>query len=186
MKSKNPGIERLLDRRLRKKPDPAQDLIDELSHIKNQAYFEKPEFLRMCSWKSPRPRRFYESNSDAEIRRVSNKLFSEECEKSKIELLTGLRGVAIPTASAILTLTNPSDYGVIDIRAWQLLYLYGKVTSRPSGTGFSIDNWIEYLQRLRFWAQKFGVTARDVEIVLFDYHKEKQQETLYGKSGNRE
>jgi thermostable 8-oxoguanine DNA glycosylase len=179
MKNKNASIERLLRQRLRKNPDPAQGLICKLSHIKQQAHFNKSEFLQMCSWKSPRPRRLYESNSCAEIRRVSIKVFAAECEKEKVELLTNLKGVGVPTASAILTLTNPQDYGVIDIRVWQLLYRNGVVVSKPSGVGFSCENWIEYLQRLRSWAQKFNVGVRDVERVLFEYHKEKQEGQLY-------
>lgn len=179
MKNKNATIESLLDARLRKDSDPAQELIDKLIHIKQQAYFNKPEFLRMCSWKSPRPRRLYESNSSAEIRRVSIKVFAADSEKEKIELLTSLKGVGIPTASAILTLTDPQDYGVIDIRVWQLLYRFGAVTTRPSGTGFSFDNWLEFLERLRYWARRFNLSARDVERALFEHHKENQEGVLY-------
>jgi len=182
---KTANIERLFARRLLRDVDPAQGLIGELSHIKAQAYFNKPEFLRMCGWKSPRPRRLYESNSAAEIRRVSVKVFASEDEREKMELLTSLKGVAVPTASAILTLTNPNDYGVIDIRVWQQLYFYGAVVKRPSGTGFSCENWLEYLRRLRFWAEKFNVTVRDVERVLFDDHKERQQGRLYGARAER-
>ncbi|HVF92376.1 MAG TPA: hypothetical protein VNH22_20085 [Blastocatellia bacterium] len=179
MKSINSSIERLLHQRLGKTVDPAQDMIGTFSHIKHRAYFTRPEFLLMCRWKSPRPRRLYESNSPAEIRRASIDVFASDCEKGKAELLTSLRGVGLPTASAILTLTDPQNYGVIDIRVWQLLYDHEVVANRPSGTGFSIDDWLEYLQALRFWARKFKATARAVEIVLFDYHKEKQEGRLY-------
>ena len=179
MKSKNSNIERVLNLRLPKDPDPAQELIDKLLHIKQQAYFNKPEFLRMCSWKSPRPRRLYLSNSSAMIRRISFKVFAAESEKEKIELLTSLKGVGIPTASAILTLTDPQAYGVIDIRVWQLLYQFGAVTTKPLGAGFSFDNWLEFLERLRYLAQKFNRSVRDVERALFDYHKENQVGTLY-------
>jgi thermostable 8-oxoguanine DNA glycosylase len=186
MKGEYSNIERILNLRLRKEPDPAQDVIRRLSHIKGQAYFNKREFLEMCGWKSPRPRRLYESNSVAEVRRVSIGVFAAECEKKRVELLTTLKGVGIPTASAILTLTDPQDYGVIDIRVWQLLYQYGAVASRPSGVGFSCENWLEYLERLRHWARKFDTTARDVEIRLFEYHKEHQAGLLYRTGSNRE
>jgi thermostable 8-oxoguanine DNA glycosylase len=179
MKSKNLNIDSVLKMRLRKDADPAQELIGKLIHIKQRAYFNKPEFLRMCSWKSPRPRRLYESNSSAQIRRVSIKVFAAESEKEKIELLTSLKGVGIPTASAILTLTDPQAYGVIDIRVWQLLYQFGAVRTRPSGAGFSFENWLEFLERLRHWAKKFDVAVRDVERALFDHHKENQEGTLY-------
>lgn len=186
MKGEYSSIERILNLRLRKEPDPAQDVISRLSHIKGQAYFNKREFLEMCGWKSPRPRRLYESNSVADVRRVSIKVFAAECEKKRVELLTTLKGVGIPTASAILTLTDPQDYGVIDIRVWQLLYQYGAVTSRPSGVGFSCENWLEYLERLRHWARQFDTTAWDVEIRLFEYHKEHQAGRLYRAGSNRE
>jgi thermostable 8-oxoguanine DNA glycosylase len=173
------NIEGILNLQLGKTPDPSEDLISKLSHIKQRAYFDKPEFLEMCSWKSPRPRHLYQSNSSADIRRVSIKLFAAECEKQKVELLTSLKGVGVPTASAILTLTDPQDYGVIDIRVWQLLYQYGAVATRPSGVGFSTENWLEFLERLRYWARKFNVTVRDVERALFEHHKEHQSGGLY-------
>ncbi|HEX5731604.1 MAG TPA: hypothetical protein VF131_02125 [Blastocatellia bacterium] len=176
----NSKLERLLYRRLQKSPDPAQDLISKLSHVKQQAYFNKPEFLEMCSWKSPRPRHLYQSNSSALIRRVSIEVFAADCEKQKVELLTSLKGVGVPTASAILTLIDPQDYGVIDIRVWQLLYQCGAVATRPSGVGFSCENWLEFLERLRDWARNFNVTVRDVERALFEHHKENQEGTLYG------
>ena len=179
MKSKNSNIEGVLNLRLRSDTDPAQELIDKLMHIKQQAYFNRPEFLRMCSWKSPRPRHLYQSNSSARIRSVSTKVFAAESERERIELLTSLKGVGVPTASAILTLTDPQAYGVIDIRVWQLLYRFGAVRTRPSGAGFSLDNWIEFLEGLRYWAQKFKASARDVERALFEHHKENQVGTLY-------
>ncbi len=132
----------------------------------------------MCSWKSPRPRHLYQMNSSAVIRRVSIKVFAAKCERRRIELLTSLKGVGVPTASAILTLTDPQDYGVINIRVWQLLYQYGAVATRPSGVGFSCENWLEFLERLRYWARKFNVTVRDVERALFEHHRDNQEGTL--------
>ena len=173
------SIERVLRLRLRKSADPAEELIGRLSHIKRQAYFTKPEFIEMCGWKSPRPRHLYESNTSAEVRRVSAEVFAANCERRKLELLTSLKGVGVPTASAILTLTDPQAYGVIDIRVWQLLYQFGVVATRRSGVGFSCDDWIEFLERLRGWARRFNVTVRDVERALFDHHKEIRPGTLY-------
>ena len=179
MKGRYSSIKSVLNQRLRKTPDPAEDLIGRLSHVKRQGYFNRSEFLAMCSWKSPRPRHLYESNSSAKIRRVSIDLFAAKCERQRVELLTSLKGVGVPTASAILTLTDPQDYGVIDIRVWQLLHRCGAVRTRPSGAGFTCENWLEFLERLRDWAREFDVTVRDVERALFDYHRDNQEGTLY-------
>ncbi|TET64359.1 MAG: hypothetical protein E3J47_00395 [Candidatus Stahlbacteria bacterium] len=102
-----------------------RDLIEELKDVIRRGSFTREEFLKMGMWKSTRPKKWYESNSEKDINKVSEKVFSTNYERRRIELLTKLKGVSIPTASAILMLTNPQRYGVIDIRVWQVLYLYG-------------------------------------------------------------
>ncbi len=85
---------------------------------------------------------------------ISRKTISTKYERRKIDLLTRLKGVSIPTASAILTLIEPQNYGVIDIRVWKLLYLYGVVKKKPRGQGFTFDDWFHYLSKLRYFAKK--------------------------------
>ena len=179
MKKEFADIQELLQHRLVKDADPAQELMNRLKHIKSKGYFTKPEFLEMCNWKSPRPRRHFESNSPTKVIEVSKEVFATEYEKRRIDLLTSLKGVNIPTASAILTLTDPQAYGVIDIRVWKLLYLYKSVTDNPAGTDFSFRHWFHYLKKLRYWAERLDVSARAVERTLFEYHKEIQEGTLY-------
>ena len=76
-------------------------------------------------------------NSEEEVISTSKGVLSTDFEKRRLELLVELKGVAIPTASAILTLIDPENYGVIDIRVWQVLFLYGSVKVKPTGTNFS-------------------------------------------------
>lgn len=82
-------------------------------------------------------------------------------------------------ASAILMLTNPNRYGVIDIRVWQLLYKLGSVNKNPQGSGFDFKQWYRYLMIIRYYAKKHKVRARDIERTLFKIHKKYQKGTLY-------
>lgn len=91
-----------------------------------------------------------------------------------------LRGVSVPMASSISMLLNPRRYGVIDIRAWQLLHAAGAVTGRPSGVGFSFSHWDQFLTILRYFAKRFNVKARDIERALFRAHRKSQKGRLYG------
>jgi hypothetical protein len=183
MKNEFADITQLLKRRLLRDEDPPTlRLMRDLRHVRRRGFFTKDEFMRMSRWKSPRPLRFYEANAEAEVINTSREVFAVACERRRIELLTSLKGVSVPVASAILTLTNPESYGVIDIRVWQLLYRYGSVSVKPSGTNFSLDNWSDYLRKLRDWADEFGVGARNVEHTLFEYHKETQEGVLYKTS----
>jgi len=180
MKKEYSDIKKLIrNRLLTDEHPPTQALIKEFKKIRKRGYFTKAEFLKMCNWKSARPRRFYESNSAQSIQSVSEKVFATDYEKRRIELLTSLSGVSIPVASAILMLTDPEKYGVIDIRVWQLLYQYKEVSVKPTGRNFSFQNWYNYLMKLRYFANQFNVGARKIERTLFEYHKEIQEGNLY-------
>src|SRR5256885_5327800 len=121
----------------------------ELACVRRRGWFTRGEFLRMCRWKSPRAHRHYASNPAARVRRVSRAVLAARSEHRRLELLTRLRGVSVPTASAILTLIDPRRYGVLDIRAWQLLFGLGAVDRKPAGRGFAPRDWLDYLAGLR-------------------------------------
>ena len=180
MKKEFKDIKELIKKRLITKEDrKTQKLIAELKTVLGRGYFTKKEFLKMGMWKSPRPKNLYLSNSEEEIIKISRKVFSTNYEKRKIDLLTRLKGIRIPAASAILMLTNPQNYGVIDIRVWQVMYRYGSVKVKPTGTNFSFNNWFYYLMKLRYFAKMFDVTVRDIERTIFYYHFEIQEGKLY-------
>jgi len=87
--------------------------------------------------------------------------------------------VSVPTASAILTLIDPRRYGVLDIRAWQLLFGLGAVERKPAGRGFAPRDWLDYLAELRRHARRLGVPTRAVEYTLFQCHRRFQKGRLY-------
>jgi hypothetical protein len=172
-------LTRLLRAHLVPEDPDAASLIRDLRHVRQRGQFTRAEFLAMCRWKSPRAIGHCESNSHHRIRDVSRAVFATKLEPERLDLLIGLAGVGIPTASAILTLTDPRRYGVIDIRAWQELYHRGVVKDRPGGQGFSPEHWLQYLRILRAEAARLGVTARQVEFSLFTLHQARQEGTLY-------
>jgi len=118
-------------------------------------------------------------NQERTVSKALREVFRTRSERRKIELLTSLHGMGIPTASAILMLTNPRRYGVIDIRVWQLLYAIGSVRKKPDGKAFSFENWYQYLVKLRYHAQELRVPVRHVERSLFEYHKRIAKGRLY-------
>jgi hypothetical protein len=172
-------LTRLLRKSLVAEDPPAASLIRELRHVRVRGHFTRSEFLAMCRWKSPRAIRRCESNSHHRVRDVSRRVFIAKVEAERLDLLTSLDGVGIPTASAILTLTDPRRYGVLDIRAWQALHRLGAVQDRPGGQGFRPEHWLQYLGILRAMAASLGATARQVEYSLFTYHQAQQEGTLY-------
>jgi hypothetical protein len=175
-------LEQALRSRLSRIEEPQTSrLIAELSGARKRGYLRKYELLLACRWKSPRSLPLVRRNSDERVRTVTGTAFGTRSEGEKISRLTHLSGVSIPTASAILTLTDPRRYGVIDIRVWQLLFALGCVDRKPGGVGFRPDHWVDFLRILRSAARRFGVGARDVERTLFRIHREYHEGLLYNR-----
>ena len=159
-------------------PDTAV-LIGRLRHVRRAGEFSRAEFLAMCRWKSPRTLPLYRRHRSARIRRLSRAVLATRSEGERMERLTALGGVSVPVASAILTLIDPRRYGVLDIRVWQLLVALGVMERRPGGRGFSVADWLAYLDVLRRYARTLRAPVRAVELTLFEHHRRAQRGRLY-------
>lgn len=161
--------------------DDTRPLLAELASVRDRGFFTYDEFFTMCCWKEPRQRKrsYWQQNTDAEVQALSRRVFATADEDERMALLDSLKGVGVPVASAILTLTDPARYGVIDIRVWQVLHEYGEVAHTPGGVGLTHAHWREYLPILRRHAANLGVTVRAVERALFAHHREVHEGPLY-------
>jgi hypothetical protein len=154
-------------------------LIDRLRPARRRGYLTSKELEEICRWKSARAIHHIKANTAKQIRAATSAALKTRSELRRLEALTALRGVSIPTASAVLMLLDPKRYGVIDIRVWQLMHKVGAVKKNPRGIGFTFQNWYQFLMIIRYFAGKFGVSARLVERTLFLAHKEYQAGRLY-------
>jgi hypothetical protein len=146
---------------------------------RRRGFVSRAEFLAMCRWKSPRAQPHYLRNRPARIREASRLALAARSERRRIEHLLTLHGVSVPVASAILTLLDPERYGVLDIRAWQMLYSVRGVDANPAGRGFTVAQWLRYLETLRCHARRLRASARAVEYTLFLCHRNRQRGLLY-------
>ncbi|MBP8113955.1 MAG: hypothetical protein KAY50_01295 [Chitinophagaceae bacterium] len=143
-----------------------------------KGWLSKPEFLEICLWKSRRPKKLYEQNSEKKIIRITKKSFLEKDEIKKIEFLTELHGVSIPTASAILCIINPEDYPVIDVRCVESLQDINLITWEK----INLTNWLDYLKIVREIAKKYNKSTREIEKGLFAFNRiklDKEFRNLY-------
>lgn len=135
--------------------------------IKQRGYLTKTEFLNICLWKSRRPKKWYIQNSETEIESLTKLAIEEKDELLKINHLTSLKGVLIPTASAILSITNPQDYPIIDVRCVHALK-YLKIIDWET---MNNQNWLKYLHVIRKMSSELNLTCREVEKGLFAYNR---------------
>ena len=137
------------------------------SEIIKRGYMKKDEFLIICLWKSRRPKKWYLQNTSEDIERKTKESLQEKDENKKISILTELKGVSIPTASALLCVINPNDYPIIDERCVQSLNALGYI----KWTTITESNWLEYLKIIRGLGVKYNKLAREIEKGLFAYNR---------------
>lgn len=154
-------------------------LFQEFESLNKQDFLTKEQLLKILNWKSPRPLNYYKANTESEIEEITKLAFSTENDLLKIHILTALKGVSFPAASAILMFYDPNKYPVLDIRVWRQLYFGKLVDTNERGQNFSLNDCGKYFKVIRMLAGELNITARQVEKRLFDYDRENQIGNLY-------
>ena len=173
----------LIRKNLRVEEDePTAALVARMREARGRGYLTASELEAVCYWKSARAIHLIRSNRPARVRSATRSALAARSERRRLEFLLELSGVGVPMASAILMLVDPKRYGVLDIRAWQVLHETGMVRMNPRGTGLTLENWLEYVAILRRFARKLHVGARDIGRALFLVHTRYQEGRLYERS----
>ena len=155
------------------------NLFQETSSMKNNGFATKEQIIKILKWKSPRPLNYYKSNSEKEIIEITKLAFSVENEQLKFHILTALKGVNFPSASAILMFYDRKNYPVLDIRVWQQLYNFGLVNENPKGQNFSLNQIEIFLKVIRNLSNNLNLDARNIEKRIFDFDKKIREGKLY-------
>lgn len=171
------NIKTILDNIVYKEDEKTLKIFNLLNQ--NTKYLDKNALIQILKWKSPRPLRFYNQNEEVYINYITKLAFKEKDDRLKIHILTTLKGVNYPSASAILMFKDPVNFPVLDIRVWKLLYKSGLVTVNSRGIGFSLDQWVLYLKILRSLSKEYETSTREIEKKLFDYDRLNQSGNLY-------
>ena len=140
------------------------DALDAGSRIASGGY-SRDNLRTIVKWKSPRPARLIEDNTENEIA-VALQFASAPTtpEGLAVAVLTALRGVGIPMASAILTAINPERYTVLDFRALESLGV--------KNWSDSFTFYVTYLEACRELAARHGKSLRTLDRALGQWSKE--------------
>lgn len=156
-----------------KKYDTENYLFDVVGkNIRKKGYLTFDEFYAIAMWKSPRQKQKYLLNKRL-VTPKTKAAFNLKDEKSRMLKLCELEGVAIPTASAILSVVFPEDYAIMDIRCLNALRDMGyDISTYPR-----INTWLLYIEIMKSIAGKYDkITPRDIDKALFAKHRIEQGE----------
>jgi hypothetical protein len=120
-------------------------------------------FQAIVKWKSNRSIGLAQRNDPADVRDALRLAVSAKTERAAVAVLTGLRGVKVPVASAILTAIKPDQFTVIDYRALESLGI--------SKTVLSVEFYLDYLAGCRRLARAHKVSLRTLDRALWQWSK---------------
>lgn len=135
--------------------------------VRARGYYTKEELVEVCRWKSPRSQSLVAKNPEGFVESVTRTALSTDDERLRIEVLTLLKGVSWPTASALLHFGTPNLYPILDFRAiWSL--------SIDTAPAYNFDFWWEYTTTCRQLAQQAAVSMRSLDRALWQFARKSQ------------
>jgi hypothetical protein len=155
------------------------ELFNYFISLNKQDCLTKEQLLKILVWKSPRPLKYYQANSEKDVNEITGLALSTNNDLLKMHVLTALSGVSYPAASAILMFYDQANYPVLDIRVWRQLYNAKLVDTNSRGQNFTLKQCEKYFQVIRKLAIELNLTARQVEKRIFDYDRLNQIGNLY-------
>jgi hypothetical protein len=127
--------------------------------------FSRENLEAIFEWKTKgRGRSRLTKNSDDEITDALKLAIEAKTPRAAVAVLTGLSGVDVPVASAILATTKPADHTIIDWRALHALDVYAST--------ITIKLYLMYLSHCRKLAALAAVTLRELDRAMWQWSKE--------------
>jgi hypothetical protein len=139
-------------------------------NIRERGFVLSDELYRIARWKSRRRADLVKANPDHVIEKVTKlALALKDTDPGyAVDLLTVLKGVGVPMASVVLTVADPQEFGIIDIWTWQTLNRWQPDRFPWKDTsGFSVTEFLRYLETMRELARHGGLLCREVDMALW-------------------
>jgi thermostable 8-oxoguanine DNA glycosylase len=138
--------------------------------IRARGYTQRQELYEIARWKSPRRANLVNENPDRVVHEVTEVAITlMACAPDyTVNLLAVLKGIGIPTASAVLAVVDPKNFGIIDIRAWRTLSQW-----RPDrfpwkdSSSFLAKDYLCYLKAIQELAEASELSCREVDMALW-------------------
>ena len=153
----------------------------QLRYARQPFYLNAEEFEEILEWKlgqqMGRQRKMRTANTEEIIRPITGVALSISHSDQEYELelrvrtLCVLRGVGVPVASAILALTFPEKYAVIDFRGWRQIFGEERKV-------FFVSEYKRYMTEIRRLASELGWLAQETDYAIWEYDKRN-----HGKAG---
>lgn len=144
--------------------------------IRARGHILPDELYAIARWKSPRRADLVRLNQAQVVREITAEALAVKdafpCRAAS--LLDRLWGIGIPTASAVLTVVDPQNFGIVDVRVWKTLHRWQPDRfSEEHGSYWPITDFERYLETIRELARSSNLSCREVDMALWQMDRER-------------
>jgi len=148
--------------------------------IRQKNFLTKEDLITIVKWRfhngSGKKRllaiKYLEQMEGSEIEKITRDAFELEEESKKIRKLCTIKGVGISFASCILTFHDPQKYCVFNTSVYDEIF---KIERRPSNFFSITDYYLEMLDEIRKFSDKYDLAVRDVGKALYKKNREESK-----------
>jgi thermostable 8-oxoguanine DNA glycosylase len=127
------------------------------------------DFFAIVTWKANRAKtRVKKGLLDAgtSVRQLMKEVSQADSPVDKVEILCNVKWIGIPIASAILSVCYPTEFTVLDYRAWEALK-QASVEGLPERPPRYAQSYLQYCEACRRFADRMGLSLRDLDRALW-------------------
>jgi hypothetical protein len=127
------------------------------------------DFFPIVIWKSNRAKTKIKRgliDAGKTVEELMREVSQAETAQAKVVALTEVWGIGLAIASAILAVCYQEEFTVLDYRTWETLE-QEKVEGLPKGFPMSPEEYIQYCQACRRFAEQMGLSLRDLDRALW-------------------
>ncbi len=139
---------------------------DAMKEARNAGVLSRKLFLQIARWKSKRPTRHYEKNSEDEVRDATRLAFVARTDTDAILALTDLHGVGLRTATALLHWMRPEEFPILDFR------VVAALGEAEPCSWEDVTFYSQIADRIRALAAKHKLGLRVIDRALWAWQKE--------------
>jgi len=138
------------------------------------------DFYAIIIWKSNRTKtKIKEALKEAGLSAdtLMSQVAGAKDDMTRLQLLTDVRNIGLPIASAILTVCYPDRFTVLDSRAWQSAVAEG-MPGLPDAFPETAPEYLQYCDACQAFAERVGLSLRDLDRALWARSWEKDLQEL--------
>lgn len=143
----------------------------------DKGYLTRDELYDLAHLNSTRSSYHVKRNPARRVEKVTCAAYGLDDDFCRLALYISLKGVATPTASAILTSLDDKEHCVIDTRVWATLWRLGYF--REEKERFQPEDYLEIIDIVRRMAEKTDFTTAEIGYALFAYDTVHREGTLH-------